>query len=105
WSRGGRAMKILVTGAGGLVGRAMVKVCANAGDQVVGLNHTDLDVADEQKVNATIERERPELVINCATWTDVDGCELDNQHAQERTVRDPEFLASVYSSIDAQLIT
>jgi len=98
-------MKILVTGAGGLVGRAMVKVCANAGDQVVGLNHTDLDVADEQKVNATIERERPELVINCAAWTDVDGCELDPQHAQEANARGPEFLASACRSIDAQFIT
>ena len=98
-------MKILVTGAGGLVGRAMVKVCADAGDQIVGLNHTDLDVADEQKVNATIERERPELVINCAAWTDVDGCELDPQHAQEANARGPEFLASACRSIDAQFIT
>src|SRR2546426_859030 len=98
-------MKILVTGAGGLVGRAMVKVCANAGDQVVGLNHTDLDVTDEQKVNATIEREQPELVINCAAWTDVDGSELDPQHAQEANARGPDFLASACRSIDAQFIT
>ena len=98
-------MKILVTGAGGLVGRSTIKVCADAGDQVMGLNHTDLDVADEQKVNATIERERPELVINCAAWTDVDGCELDPQHAQEANARGPEFLASACRSIDAQFIT
>ena len=98
-------MKTLVTGAGGLVGRAMVEVCADAGDQVVGLKHADLDVGNEQKVNATIERERPELVINCAAWTDVDGCELDPQHAQEANARGPEWLASACRSIDAQFIT
>ena len=98
-------MKILVAGASGLVGRAMVKVCADAGDEVVGLNHTDLDVADEQKVNAVIERERPQLVINCAAWTDVDGCELDPQHAQEANARGPELLASACRSINAQFIT
>jgi len=83
----------------------MVKVCADTGDEVVGLNHTDLDVADEQKVNAVIERERPQLVINCAAWTDVDGCELDPQHAQEANGRGPELLASACGNINAQFIT
>src|SRR2546425_2305479 len=98
-------MKILVTGASGLVGRAMVKVCADAGDRGGVLNHTDLDIADKQKVREIIERERPELVINCAAWTDVDGCEFDPQHAQETNARGPEFLASACRSIDAQFIT
>lgn len=98
-------MKILVTGAGGLVGRAMVKVCTDAGDEIVGLNHADLDVADEQRVNAVIERERPELVVNCAAWTDVDGCELDPQRAQEANVLGPELLASACRNINAQFIT
>src|SRR5206468_6005187 len=61
--------------------------------------------ADEQKVNAVIERERPQLVINCAAWTDVDGCELDPQHAQEANARGPELLASACRSINAQFIT
>src|SRR5260370_33162632 len=98
-------MKMLVTGAGGLVGRAMVKVCADAGDEVVGLNHKGLDVADERRVNAVIERERPEVVVNCAAWTDVDGCELDPQHAQEANAHGPELLASACRNINAQFIT
>jgi len=98
-------MRMLVTGAGGLVGRATVKVCADAGDRVIGLDHAGLDIADEQKVSAVLERERPEVVINCAAWTDVDGCEFDPQRAQEANARGPEVLASACRQIDAQFIT
>jgi dTDP-4-dehydrorhamnose reductase len=86
-------VKVLITGAGGLVGRAMVEVCTRESDQVVALDHAGLDISDEQAVNATLDRAAPEVVINCAAWTDVDQCEFDKDRAHKANARGPELLA------------
>jgi dTDP-4-dehydrorhamnose reductase len=68
-------MKILVTGAGGMLGRDVVLAAGNAGHDVVGFGHIELDVANAAALSAKFELERPDIVINCAAWTDVDGAE------------------------------
>ena len=68
-------MKVLIAGAAGMLGRDVVLAAGNAGHDVVGFGHTELDVADEGAVTAKFELERPDLVVNCAAWTDVDGAE------------------------------
>jgi dTDP-4-dehydrorhamnose reductase len=98
-------VKILITGASGLVGRAMVEHCAGEGDQVVGLDHTGLDITDERRVGAAFDRERPDVVINCAAWTDVDGCEGDPEYANKANALGPELLAIACRKIGAHLIT
>jgi len=68
-------MKILVTGAGGMLGRDVMLAAGNAGHDVVGFGHTELDITDPAALAAKFELERPDVVINCAAWTDVDGAE------------------------------
>ena len=68
-------MKLLVTGAAGMLGRDVMLAAGNAGHDVVGFGHTELDVTDAGTVGAKLEAERPDVVINCAAWTDVDGAE------------------------------
>jgi dTDP-4-dehydrorhamnose reductase len=68
-------MKILVTGAGGMLGRDVVLAAGNAGHDVIGFGHTELDVTDADVVAKKFDLERPDVVINCAAWTDVDGAE------------------------------
>jgi dTDP-4-dehydrorhamnose reductase len=68
-------MKVLVTGAAGMLGRDVVLAAGNAGHDVVGFGHSELDVAGAGAVSAKLELERPDVVINCAAWTDVDGAE------------------------------
>jgi dTDP-4-dehydrorhamnose reductase len=68
-------MKVLVTGAAGMLGRDVMLAAGNAGHDVVGFGHSELDVADAEAVSAKLEGERPDVVINCAAWTDVDGAE------------------------------
>jgi dTDP-4-dehydrorhamnose reductase len=68
-------MKLLVTGAGGMLGRDVMLAAGNAGHDVVGFGHTELDVTDAASVEAKLDVERPDVVINCAAWTDVDGAE------------------------------
>jgi dTDP-4-dehydrorhamnose reductase len=74
-------MKLLVTGAAGMLGRDVMLAAGNAGHQVVGYGHAELDVADADAVSAKIEGERPDVVINCAAWTDVDGAEEAEEEA------------------------
>lgn len=74
-------MKLLVTGAAGMLGRDVMLAAANAGHQVVGFGHAELDIADEAAVGAKVEAERPDVVINCAAWTDVDGAEEAEEEA------------------------
>ncbi|HYR75241.1 MAG TPA: dTDP-4-dehydrorhamnose reductase [Pyrinomonadaceae bacterium] len=95
----------MITGAAGLVGRAVAEAWARAGDQIVGFDHAALDITDEQEVYATIERERPEVLINCAAWTDVDGCELNPERAQTVNARGPHLLARACRRAGALLIT
>jgi dTDP-4-dehydrorhamnose reductase len=68
-------VKVLVTGAGGMLGRDVVTVADGMGHDVVGLSHDDLDITDPGRVERVILRERPGAVINCAAWTAVDDAE------------------------------
>jgi dTDP-4-dehydrorhamnose reductase len=68
-------VKLLVTGAGGMLGRDVMLAAGNAGHEVVGFGHLELDVTDAEAVEAKLTGERPDVVINCAAWTDVDGAE------------------------------
>jgi dTDP-4-dehydrorhamnose reductase len=98
-------MRVLVTGAGGMLGRAAVAHCRAQGDEVFAHDHASLDITDAERVVATFERARPEAVFNCAAWTDVDGCESDRERAFNANARGPENLAAGARAVGAQLLT
>jgi dTDP-4-dehydrorhamnose reductase len=97
--------KILITGAGGLVGKAGIEHCLANGDAVIGYGHQSLDIADAAKVEAVVASERPDAVINCAAWTDVDGCESDPLKAERVNALGPENLARACRKVDAAFVT
>jgi dTDP-4-dehydrorhamnose reductase len=68
-------MRAVVFGAGGLLGQALVEHLPAGGHQVVGsfAGRKDGDIADAPLVAAALDRLRPEVVLNAAAWTDVDG--------------------------------
>ena len=68
-------MKILVTGANGMVARALIDYCARVGDTVSPCARQQLDISDRKAVFDVFEREKPDAVINCAAYTNVDGAE------------------------------
>jgi dTDP-4-dehydrorhamnose reductase len=68
-------VRLLVTGAGGMLGSDVMRVAEQAGHEVVGLGHEELDITNFGAVERALSVERPEVVINCAAWTDVDGAE------------------------------
>lgn len=73
--RAGRRRRVLITGAGGQLGRALQDAFAD--DDVVPLSHADWDVT----LPAPEQLSRPDLVLHAAAWTDVDGAESDPQGA------------------------
>ncbi|HEY6242912.1 MAG TPA: sugar nucleotide-binding protein [Pyrinomonadaceae bacterium] len=76
-------MKILITGAGGLVGTHLSSALATD-HQVVPLRHRDLDIADGSSVRQLLQAEQPALIINCAV-VGVDECERDPNLARSIT--------------------
>jgi len=65
-------MRILITGAAGMLGFDLVAI---APAHTSALSRDQLDITDEQAVRDAIARIQPDVVINCAAWTDVDGAE------------------------------
>ena len=96
---------MIVTGASGLVGRALVSHVAAEGETVVGFDHATLDITNSSAIESTFTAERPDVVVNCAAWTDVDGCESDRRHAMAANAEGPELLARGCREIEALFIT
>ena len=96
-------MTALVTGANGRLGRAVARVFMTE-SEVVRLGRTDLDVTDRNAVHAAVAGYRPSVVINCAAWTDVDGCELDPERAQRTNADAPRFLQEACDTSEAHLV-
>lgn len=98
-------MRVLITGAKGLVGGALVEHCSRHGDEVLSYDRIALDIADADAVESVISEQRPEAVINCAAWTDVDGCEGDPERANRVNSLGPEHLARACRKVDAAFVT
>jgi dTDP-4-dehydrorhamnose reductase len=88
-----------------MVGRAVAAYCASLGDTVLAYDRQTLDITDEAAVAAVFERERPEVVFNCAAWTNVDGCERDAARAYSVNARGPQILAAQARRCGASLLT
>jgi dTDP-4-dehydrorhamnose reductase len=74
-------MKLLLTGAGGMLARAVVRTAPAAGDTVVALTREELDVTDAEAVLACVAGERPAAVIHGAAYTAVDRAESEPDEA------------------------
>lgn len=73
-------MKILVTGARGMVGNALVPILLERWE-VLATDLPELDVTDASAVRGAVGSFRPDVVVHLASLTDVDACELDPARA------------------------
>ncbi|HXF04585.1 MAG TPA: dTDP-4-dehydrorhamnose reductase [Blastocatellia bacterium] len=95
--------KVVITGAGGLLGRALAECGASRWD-VHALTHADLDICDPAAVNEALERLRPQVVINCAALSNVDQCQREPDRAFAVNAHGPGHLARACGRIGADLV-
>ena len=70
-------MRVAVLGANGQLGHDVAAAFDSNGHSVIALVHNDLEISSPDSVVATLSAARPDLVINCAAFANVDGCEAD----------------------------
>ena len=97
-------MRLLVTGAAGMLGRDVVAAAGDAGHEAVALARADLDITDAAAVRAAVLAARPAAVINCAAWTDVDGAETAEAQATAVNGDGPGHLAVASAEAGALLV-
>jgi dTDP-4-dehydrorhamnose reductase len=101
-------MRVAVTGAGGRLGSALVTALADApftgpaGPIAWRRDAFDLDAPDG--VRGLLERDRPEVVVHAAAWTDVDGCALDPALALRRNASATGVLAEACAARGTDLL-
>ena len=74
-------MRILITGAGGMLGLDVQRAAEDVGHETVALTRAQLDITDGAAVSAAVGGAGADAVINCAAWTDVDGAESRSRDA------------------------
>lgn len=74
-------MKIAIIGSGGRLGAALARAWSGEGDEIIGFNHTSLDLADDAQLRAKLEPLGFDVLVNCAALTNVDYCETHEPEA------------------------
>jgi dTDP-4-dehydrorhamnose reductase len=97
-------VKVVVTGAGGMLGRDVVAVARRQGHDVAAFTRDELDVTDPGRVDRLIGRERPGAVINCAAWTNVDGAEEHEREAELVNGEGASFVADAADEVGAKVV-
>lgn len=97
-------MKILVTGANGQLGQELTEIFPQRGHGIVAFTRSELDVSDAGAVNAAIEEQGPDLVVNAAAYTNVDGCETETELAYAVNAVGPRNLAQSCEQRGSELL-
>ena len=97
-------MRVLVTGAGGQLGRDVVLGERTAGDLVFATDRATLNVVDRDAVLGAVTTLRPDVVIHCAAWTAVDACEADPIQAFASNALAVRWVAEGCAKVGAHLV-
>ncbi|MDP2933677.1 MAG: NAD(P)-dependent oxidoreductase [bacterium] len=95
-------MKILILGAKGMLGQALAKEFA--GDDLLLWDKGEIDITDFQNSKFKIQNSRPDVIINCAAYTDVDGCEDNQELAYKLNGAAVANLADIANEVGATLV-
>jgi dTDP-4-dehydrorhamnose reductase len=96
-------MRVIVTGAAGMLGQAVLALWGKQ-HEVTGLTRSDCDLRDTEGVKKVFSRLQPGLILHLAAYTDVDGCEREPQHAHECNAQAAQNVAQAALSLAAALV-
>lgn len=96
--------KVLVTGARGMLGQDLCPILEDEGYEVSETDIDNLDITDFNMVQSVLETEKPDIVIHCAAYTNVDKAEEDFDTAKMINVTGTENLAKVCGASDITLV-
>src|SRR5262249_36936407 len=96
--------KLIVTGAAGMLGHDVLAAARADGHDVTALTRAELDLTDGETTIAAVGALRPEAIINCAGYTDVDGAEADEATADAGNATAPANLAAACANAGARLV-
>lgn len=97
-------MKVLVTGARGLLGSEFVRAVQGRGDTVVGLGRKELDVTDAGRVRDVALAASPDAIIHCAAYTAVDAAENASDEAMRVNRDGARNVAKAASETEARVV-
>lgn len=86
-------MKIVITGAGGQLGKELIQIFKNAGYTVIPFNKEQLDITNRTQIKEMIEKLNPNYIINSGAFTQVDLCETQVEQAYLINGIGPYYLA------------
>jgi len=95
---------LLVVGAGGLLGGEVMRAARRHHVGVVALMRADLDVTDPLAVDEVVRHHRPDVLVNAAAATDVDGCQRDPDTARRVNAEAPGLLAEACARVGARMV-
>src|SRR5215470_12237445 len=70
-------MRVAVIGANGQLGQDVCQAFSAERDEVIALNHSDVEITALESLQTALERIRPDLVVNTAAFSNVDRCESE----------------------------
>ena len=97
-------MKVLITGAAGMLGQDVVTEFRSRRFNVIAMDRLSLDITNLAQVCRVLKDNKPNIVINCAAYTDVDGAEFEQQKAYFINGLGPRNLALACKETRAALV-
>jgi dTDP-4-dehydrorhamnose reductase len=97
-------MKFIVTGVLGQLGYDLVKQLSGQNHEVIGIDREELDITDEAAVHAFIEEAKPDAILHCAAFTNVDAAEENKDAAYAVNALGPKYLAQAASKVGAKMV-
>ena len=95
---------VLVTGANGMLGQDLCPILEDEGYEVIETDIHNLDITDEKQVFDFLSKEKPNFVVHCAAYTNVDKAEEDIETARLINAKGTENIAKACAEIDATMV-